>query len=260
MLNSAQIEDLAQLHAVAERFAAEVVIIGAAALLCFIDLGRFTRDVDLVVALDLADFAAFSSDLKAIGWIQESGREHRWRGSKGSLIDLVPAGVGLRAAAQLVWPDGSFAMSLVGFEHVFTRSKTISLGPGAWFKVAPPPVIALLKMVASSEDPHRRRKDLDDLESLLRQYEAKSDRIFGDDVFAAELDDFEYANAFLLGSDVGAIATDKDAEIVLGFLSKQRMRAEELAALDRDDFQREALRFQMQLKAFQMGFNATRLK
>jgi predicted nucleotidyltransferase len=260
MLTNEQLEDLAQLHAFAERFAAEVVIIGAAALLCFIDLGRFTRDVDLVVALDLTDFAALSADLKAIGWIQEPGRGHRWRGSKGSLIDLMPAGAGLRAAAQIVWPDGSFAMSLVGFEHVFTRSITISFGPDAWFKVAPPPVIALLKIVAYSEDPQRRRKDLDDLESLLRQYEAKSDRIFGDDVFAAELDDFEYANAFLLGSDVGTIATDRDAEIVHGFLSKHRMPAEELAALDQDDFQRYALRFQMQLKAFQMGFNSSRLK
>jgi hypothetical protein len=51
MWTDAQIADLSQLQAVAERHGAEIVIIGAAALLCFVDLGRFTRDIDLVVAL-----------------------------------------------------------------------------------------------------------------------------------------------------------------------------------------------------------------
>ena len=125
--------------------------------------------------------------------------------------------------------------------------------------MAPPPVIALLKIVAYTEDPYRRRKDLDDLKSLLRYYEAESDRIFGDDVFTAELADVEYTNAFLLGSDVGAIATDEDAEIVKGFLSKHRMSEAALEELDRDDLQqRDTLRFHMQLTAFEIGFNAGR--
>lgn len=54
MLTHEQTVDLAQLQALAEERGAEVVIIGAAALLCFMDLGRFIRDIDLVVALDLA--------------------------------------------------------------------------------------------------------------------------------------------------------------------------------------------------------------
>jgi len=115
--------------------------------------------------------------------------------------------------------------------------------------------------VAYTEDPYRRRKDLDDLKSLLLRYEAKSDRIFGDDVFAAELDDIEYANAFLLGSDVGAIATDEDTEILNGFLSKHQMPAEELAEWDRDDLrQSDSVRFHRQLKVFEAGFDAGRKK
>ena len=133
--------------------------------------------------------------------------------------------------------------------------------PDVRFRVAPPPVIALLKIVAYTEDPNRRRKDLDDLKSLLCRYEAESDRIFGDDVFAAELDDIEYANAFLLGLDVGAIVTGDDAEIVSGFLGKQLLSVEERQELDRDDSQDwETLRFQMQIKAFEMGFDSIRGK
>src|SRR6266568_7870427 len=232
MLTNEQMDDLAQLHVVAEPYAAAIAIIGAAALLCFSDLGRFTRDIDLGVALDLEDFAVFSAELKSRGWTQEPGKEHRWHGPSGSLMDLMPAGPNLRAAKRIVWPESQFAMSLVGFEHVFARSVLISFAPNVEFKVAPPPVIALLKIVAYTEDPYRRRKDLGDLKSLLRYYEAESDRIFGDDVFTAELADVEYTNAFLLGSDVGAIATDEDAEIVNGFLSKHRMSEAALEELD----------------------------
>jgi predicted nucleotidyltransferase len=135
----------------------------------------------------------------------------------------------------------------------------IPFAPDVRFKVAPPPVVALLKIVAYTEDPYRRQKDLDDLRSLLRRYEAESDRIFDDDVFAAELEDIEYANAFLVGSDVGAIATDDDAKIVHAFLTKHRFSAAELADLDPDDLQeRDVFRFHTQLEAFEKGFTAGR--
>jgi len=144
MLTIEQTADLKQLRTVAERFAAEVMLIGAAALLCFIDLGRFTRDIDLVVALDLEDFAAFSVQLQVRGWTHDVGAEQRWRGPCGSLIDLIPAGPNLRAARKIVWPKSPFEMSLAGFEHVFARSVPIPFDPDVRFKVAPPPVVTLL--------------------------------------------------------------------------------------------------------------------
>lgn len=166
----------------------------------------------------------------------------------------MPAGPNLRAARRIVWPESQFEMSLVGFEHVFTRSLLFSFTNDVQIKVAPPPVIALLKIVAYTEDQHRRLKDLIDLKWLFRHYEASSNRIFGDDVFTAELEDIEYANAFLLGSDVGAIATVEDAVVVNAFLDKCRISEEELTDFDRNDFeQTDTLRFQMQLRAFEKG-------
>lgn len=256
MQTNEQLKDLAQLHDVAARFAADVVIIGAAALLRFVDLPHFTSDIDLAVALDLEDFFAFSTELRALGWRQEKDREHRWHGPNDSLFDLVPAGPKLRASGQIIWPESQFAMSLIGFDHLFTRSETISFGSGIPCKVAPPAVVALLKIVAFTENPHRRRKDLDHLKLLLRCYEEQSDRIFGDDVFAAELEDVEYAAAFLLGGDIGAFTTEEDSAIVNDFLKKQLLSTEDLAELDRDDpRQREAYRFQLQLAAFKTGFS-----
>jgi predicted nucleotidyltransferase len=148
-------------------------------------------------------------------------------------------------------------MSLAGFEHVFIRSIPFAFAPDIRFRVVPPPVIAILKIVAYSENQKVREKDLTDLKSLLQRYEASSDRIFSDDVFAAELEDIEYTSAFLLGLDVGAIATPADNRIVRGFLVSQQIPPAEIAELDWDDFdQREILRFQMQLKAFEKGLQA----
>lgn len=101
MLTDEQTADLLRLQAVAERFSTQVIIIGAVALLCFIDLYRFTRDID-IVALDLEDFFAFSSELKEQGWIQEPNPEHCWRGPKRSVVDLPPAGPKLRAAKRII--------------------------------------------------------------------------------------------------------------------------------------------------------------
>ena len=127
--------------------------------------------------------------------------------------------------------------------------------------MAPPPVLALLKIVAYMDDPHRRRKDLMDLRSLFRHYEASSDRIFGDAIFAADLEDIEHANAFLLGLDVGAIVTDEEAEVVDAFLNKHQISDEELLDFDREDYrQRDTLRFHMQLRAFEKGFDTDHRK
>lgn len=261
MLTPAQLEDLAQLHEVAGQFTADVAIIGAAALLCFIDIGRFTRDIDLVVALDLEDFAAFADELRTRGWTQEARREHRWLGPSDSTIDLVPAGPGLRQAKRIIWPDSEFEMSLVGFEHVFTRALPFSFAEGVQYRVAPPPVIALLKIIAFTDDQNRRKKDLLDLAELFRRYDADSDRIFSDEVFAAELEEIDFANAFLLGMDVGAIASNEETGILSAFLQAQSISDEELLELDREDMrQREAWRFQEQLRAFRKGIEQGRAR
>ena len=75
-------------------------------------------------------------------------------------------------------------------------------------------------------------------------------------MFAAKLPDFEYANAFLLGLDIGNIATREDPAIVASFLNKQ-ISSEEQPAFDHNDpYQTAAIRYQSQLQAFRKGFAA----
>jgi len=134
-----------------------------------------------------------------------------------------------------------------------------SFAEGVTYRVAPPPVIALLKIIVFTDDQHGRKKDLLDLTESFRRYDEASDRIFSDEVFAAELEDIDYANALLLGMDVGPIATDEEVGILSAFLQSQSISDEELLDLGREDIQqREALRFQKQLRAFRKGIEQSR--
>lgn len=111
-------------------------------------------------------------------------------------------------------------MSLAGFDHVFASPIEMGLSTGTRVHVAPIIVTTLLKMIAYIEDPFRRAKDLPDIRLVLRRYEAESDWLFSDEVFDAGLPDFEMANAFLLGRDLHALATAKDATYVAKFLDR----------------------------------------
>jgi len=149
-------------------------------------------------------------------------------------------------------------MSLVGFEHAFSRASLLQFGQDMQWRVAPLSVLALLKIISYMDDPNGRQKDLTDLRVLFRLYEADSERLFGDKVFSADLEDIEYANAFLLGIDVGGFATQEEREIVNTFLADHLIPDEELAELHPDDVQRNGPQFQHQLRAFQMGLDCDR--
>lgn len=145
-------------------------------------------------------------------------------------------------------------MSLACFDHVFAHAVAVEFARGVKFAVAPVPVVAMLKIAAHVEDPHRRAKDLGHLKSLFRVYASETDRIFGDDVFAADLEDIEFANSFLLGSDLRTIATAADHAILDQFFA---MYLEDgLEKLDPiDDL--DARRFQRQLRAFAKGLGSS---
>ena len=246
-----QIADLMAISEICAKLEAAVVLIGAMSLIVALDdIGRFTRDVDLTVALDLDEFALLTDRLTAAGWTRVPRLEHRWIAPRNTIVDLLPAGPKLRSAGSIEWPLSQFAMSLAGFEHVFTNAVDLPLTNGAHIRVAPPIVTVLLKVIAYTEDPHRRAKDLGDIRRVLGRYEADSDRLFSDAVFDAELPDFSEANAFLLGVDLRALATQDEATYIERFLGLFLLQDE--GELDADDFaERE---FRGRLHAFAKGF------
>ena len=78
MLTPDQIADLAGISRICEELGADLVVIGATSLLILMgDLGRFTRDVDLTVALDFDEFEC--------GWRPSDGHRHQSWSTAGSL-------------------------------------------------------------------------------------------------------------------------------------------------------------------------------
>ena len=99
VLTPDQVADLMVIQEICDELEADLVVIGATSLLLSIgDLGRFTRDVDLTVALDLDEFAQLADRLTAAGWQRAPKLEHRWIAPRQTIVDLLPA---LRRSREL---------------------------------------------------------------------------------------------------------------------------------------------------------------
>lgn len=73
-----QMADLMAINEICAEMEAALVLIGAMSLIVSMDdIGRFTRDVDLTVALDLHEFALLTDRLTAAGWTRVPRLEHR---------------------------------------------------------------------------------------------------------------------------------------------------------------------------------------
>lgn len=258
-LSKAEIADLAELQEICSGVEAELVIIGAVAYKTFFpNEERETGDVDSAIAVDLDDFEKICGFLEARQWKQDANKEQRWRSARGTIVDLVPAGKKLREAKQITWPKSKFRMSLVGFEHVFSEAQVFLLSEDLSVRIIPPHVLMLLKIVAFMESSERRKKDLPDIRGLLSRYEAKSDRLFDEVVFDAELTDFSLANAFLLGLDLHELCDEDEVSVVRKFVSYVRDEAQSawmpfvLAAPRSVERNEETAR--SQLDAFSLGF------
>jgi predicted nucleotidyltransferase len=218
-LSKTQVTDLLSLKQRCQQLGADPVVIGAIAFqVHFPEESRHTGDIDFAVPLDLNAFAELETLLKLDGWTRTANREHRWRSSSGTLLDLIPAGEELRKAKEISWPDSKFTMSLVGFDHVFSCGTPVQIAEDLELRVVPPIVLMLLKIVAFMDDQNRRMKDLLDIRSLMRLYETGSERLFLDVVLDAKLADFDLANALLLGFDLSCLCTHEEEKIVRQFL------------------------------------------
>jgi predicted nucleotidyltransferase len=110
-------------------------------------------------------------------------------------------------------------MSLVGFNHVFSDAQPVELADHLTVKVIPALVLMLLKIIAYMDDQNRRAKDLSDIRSMLKLYEADSDRIYSEAVLDAALSDISLANAFLLGFDLHSLCAPNELMVVQRFLA-----------------------------------------
>jgi len=192
----------------------QIVIVGATALGFHVEMRwRQTADVDLVVAVGVDDLQAIA---QRPGWQQSARRQHEFRSPQGARLDILPAAAPLIERGHIAWPSGH-VMSLAGMDLALAHAVARDVGGGHRVHVAPPPVVAVLKMVAYGDRPAERERDLADIAYLLDIYvDDDSDRRWDE---AADVE-YDLAPAFLLGRDIGGVATQTHRPLVAGFLDR----------------------------------------
>lgn len=166
----AQAQALRQL---AELWPDGLCLIGASALACQIDLPRHTGDLDISVSVSLDELAAGLGRLD--GWKRNPRKEHEWLSATGVKVDVLPAGPTLLAAGEIVWPATGVRMNLTGMRLALATANRIEIESGFSIRVAPVPVIAVLKMISYLDRPAERERDLHDLAHILDKHVAPGD-------------------------------------------------------------------------------------
>lgn len=193
------------------------VLVGGVALVCQTEFSwRNTVDVDITIA---ADVDGAGRILRTRGaWKQDARVEHKWWTPEGVPVDVVPASRELLDAGEVTWPGTGARMSLLGLRHAFTERVLVDVD-GLLVPVAPPPVIALLKMVAWLDSPGDRERDLADLAHLLDAWLAADDERRFDAIALDPTLTWETSAAFTLGHAMAGKLDARERVVVGKFLA-----------------------------------------
>lgn len=243
---------------------ASSVLVGASALACFLGFRwRATNDIDISVSIELDAMPAGLDQLS--GWSSDPRVEHRWLTPEGVKVDIIPAGPELRRVGTLRWPRSGNEMSLVGQRLAFEQAREVRVDADLTIRVAPVPVVCVLKVVAYQDQPHARTRDLEDLTHILEDYvTAEHPRRYSDEVTEEGIE-FEFVSAYLLGRDIGGIVNSEERRAIATFMVKVRDENDRDATQARManvaplSWRRDPETLLARLNAFEEGLNSVSL-
>lgn len=177
-----------------------------------VKLRRRTRDTD--VAFAVAHWDMYDEIRRVL--IDEFGFEKGTQAERlvapqdGHPVDLVPFGSIEDDNHTLTWPPHhDRAMSTLGLREAEQTADTFALGKrGFSFRVASLPALSILKLIAWSEQPHKREKDAIDFASVLRHYyDINKERVIDEhlDLLREPDVDERIVSARLLGRDMVSV-------------------------------------------------------
>lgn len=204
------------------------VLIGASALRCTLGMRwRVTHDLDSALAVNLDRYPAGLD--RVPGWSRHPHREHTWIAPGDVEVDVIPIGDVGKPAAKVIWPVSGFEMALTGLHIAFEHATTVAIAPGLATRVAPPEIVALLKMVAYLDRPYERERDLQDIAWILDDFIADTDdRRFADDILDLGLH-FDQVSPYLLGARLASLVGARERSVVLRFLELVKRKGDPAA-------------------------------
>jgi len=192
----------------------QVVLVGAAAVSCFLELRRMTADIDPSVSLPIDNY---EQELRRLGWSRHAKHECRWFAPGKVTVDIMPAAPQLLAVGYVVWPASGMKMSLTGVRLAMSNSVLVEIEPGLVLRVAPLHVLVVLKMAAYVDRPAGREKDLGDIAVIVEGY-VDEERRFSDEVIDPGLP-YPDVSPHLLGADLARLVNSEEREAIRNFLA-----------------------------------------
>ena len=194
---------------------------------------RATEDIDFGVAVrNWSEYERLKESLIETKKFKSDSRiEQRiwWKkGSDEMKVDLVPYGGIESPEGQVAFPpDGDFVMTTTGFAEAFENSWDLELTEDLSVRIVSLAGLAMLKFVAYSDRPAERRRDVQDIWFIARNYMKAGDdsRLFDKKATDADLlddDDFNYetCGARLLGRDIAPLLNEESRTIVTEILAE----------------------------------------
>lgn len=229
------------------------VLVGGAALTALTGMPwRTTLDIDFVVTVEpkisLEELSARPN------WQKDPKHVPRWKYRDTVVVDVVPVTPEILEAGELRWPRSGATMNTAGLELAVRLGAPFLLSDGTAVRVAPLPVIVILKMASFLDRPHDRTRDLADIAWVLDAYVPDDD----DRRFDPRLEELDVltteSSAFVLGEELRAIA-NAYAPLVERFVhAVERDWLDVLVARGPPGWACNRNEAQRQLRALELGF------
>ena len=194
------------------------------------NIRRKTEDIDFGIAVEnWAQYESLKNYLIATGKFKDDAKNKQriqWKSGGAEMkVDLVPFGGIENPVGEIAFPpDGDFVMSTIGFSEACADSVFLEIDEKLTIRVASLAGIVLLKFVAYNDRPMQRRRDVQDIFFIAKNYlnAGNDDRLYDADADLLD-DDFNYetAGARLLGRDLKSILTEATKEIIAKLLAEE---------------------------------------
>ncbi|HAA33345.1 MAG TPA: hypothetical protein DCE56_43515 [Cyanobacteria bacterium UBA8553] len=218
MLSAQDKQVLTELKAIFDALNLPMLLVGAGARLIIFDnryniQGRSTKDWDVAIPIEnWSDYQVLRD------WLTQ-GDSPRFMTTENShkfihletgiAVDIVPFGEIGEPDQQIEWPDSGNPMNVAGFAEALVHASVETIDD-LEFQVVDTPALVVLKLFAWGDRGERTKKDLDDIDFILKNY-SDDERVYAELIDEIANGDIEYLDApiYLLGQDIRRIFRDE---------------------------------------------------
>lgn len=178
-----------------------------------IEVPRATRDIDIAILVNNEDvYKNLVYQLEDQYGFVSTDLPYRYKYKDGTLLDIIPFGA-IESEDRTVRLQGKKVeeLSTIGFQENLEFTEEIEFEDGFKIRVTSLSGICLLKFFAWGDQPHRRERDVNDINFILSKYtDIYIDEIFDKHTELLELDWELILPARILGRHIGIILKEQE--------------------------------------------------